>query len=383
MKVAIIGAGDGGKAAAADLALAGHEISLFEFPSLEKNIKPILQEGGLSIVAEGEKVFTKLSQVTTDIKQALNGAEMIMPILPSFAHEECARVCAPNLIDGQTIVLSPGSSLGSLAFHNVLKEKDVKADLKIAEIHTLPYAARAFGAEVQILLRLKKLWLAAFPAAETDKVLRKFKALYPVTEPLRNVLEVGLNNGNPVVHATPSLLNAGRIESGRGDFYLYSEGITPYVTNVIEAVDRERLALCEKLGYRQISSLERLHITGYTITRSCLFDAYHTSPVLCGQFQIRAPNSVMHRFFTEDIGIGLVTWSSLGDLIGVETPTIDAIIMLTSRLHKIDYFSAGVRDMKNLGLSGMNPEEINYYLDSGEKQLSAALGPLSLNPIVA
>jgi opine dehydrogenase len=367
MKIAVIGTGNGGKATAADLTLAGHKVSLFEFPDFEENIRPLQDKGGINLVGVGRKGFAKLSKITTDIEEALEDTEMILAVLPAFGHKACARACTPYLIDGQMIVLMPGSTLGSLEFRNVLKEKGVKADIRIAELNTLPYAARGSDTKVRILLQVKKLWLAAFPAKDTKQVLDKYKALYPVTEGQKNVLEVGLNNGNPVVHPTPSLLNAGRVEYVKGEFYLYGEGITPHVANVIQAVDDERLALCRRLGFQEIPSLDRLYMTGYSITKSSLYEAYHTSPVFCGKDPIKGPDSLNHRYFTEDTPYGLVTWSSLGDLIGVETPTIDAIIRLVSELHKTDYFAEGERNVVKLGLSGMTVEEINHYLETGHR----------------
>jgi len=212
------------------------------------------------------------------------------------------------------------------------------------------------------------LWLAAFPSKNTQDVLKRFKILYPVTESQRNILEVGLNNGNPVVHQSPSLLNAGRVEYAKGEFYPYVEGITPHVTNVIQAVDEERLALCKRVGFQEISSLERLYITGYSITKSSLFEAYHSSPVFCGEFPPNGPENIMCRYYTEDTAYGLLTWSSLGDTIGIETPTIDSIIFLISKLHNTDYFAKGERNMKASGLSEMNIDEINFYLETGKKK---------------
>ncbi len=46
-KIAVLGAGNGGQAAAADLTLRGFKISLFEMPQFEQNLKPILERGGI------------------------------------------------------------------------------------------------------------------------------------------------------------------------------------------------------------------------------------------------------------------------------------------------------------------------------------------------
>ncbi|MBW2123878.1 MAG: hypothetical protein JRH07_18835, partial [Deltaproteobacteria bacterium] len=223
MRIAILGAGNGGKAAAADLTLAGHTVSLFEFPRFDENLRDIRDTGGLALVGAGRQGFAKLDRVTTSIEEALEGAEMILPVLTAFGHGEAARACAPHLVDGQTVVLTPGSSLGSLHFYRILEKEGVKADVGIGEVHTLPYAARRADGEIRILLGVKKLWLAAFPARNTPDVLEKFRSLYPVAEPQKNILEVALNNGNPVTHPVPSLLNAGRVEYSGGEFYLYAE----------------------------------------------------------------------------------------------------------------------------------------------------------------
>jgi opine dehydrogenase len=365
MKITAIGASNGGKALAADMTLAGHEVTLFEFPQFEANIEPIIKQGGINLVGVGRKGFAKLRAITTDIEEALKNSEIIVNVMSAFGHKASARACAPYLKDGHIVVLNPGSTLGSLEYLRVLQEEGCQAKIKIAEVHTLTYAARGYGAEVRILLEVKKLWLAAFPAIDTPDVLTKFKQLYPLTESAKNVLEVGLNNGNPIAHPGPALLNAGRVEYSKGEFYHYQEGITPHVANIIQALDDERMALCRRMGFPAIPSIERMHMMGYATTRSSLYEAYHTSPVFCGDHPIKGPHSVTDRYFVEDTMYGLVTWSSLGRTIGVSTPTIDAVIHLIAALNQTDYFTLGERSLEKFGLSALNAAELNRFFDTG------------------
>ena len=367
MKIAILGAGNGGKAAAADMALAGHNVHLFEFPQFEENIKPIRVEGGIHLVGVGRNGFARLDLVTTEIGKALEGVEIIVAITSAFAHKPLARICAPYLTDGQIVVLNPGSTLGSLEFLNTLKKNNIDAKIKIAEVHTLPYACRARDASVDIMLEVKKLWLAAFPSSDTADILAKFKELYPVTEAGKSIMDVGLNNGNPVAHPGPALLNAGRVEYSKGEYYHYNEGITPHVANVMQAIDNERMALCKKMDYPAITTVERLYLMGYGVTRSSLYEAYHTSPVFCGDHPIKGPFSVKDRYFVEDTMYGMVTWSSLGDIIDVPTPTIDAVVRLMSALHKKDYFELGERALDKFSLEGMNIAELTKFFQNGMK----------------
>jgi opine dehydrogenase len=44
------------------------------------------------------------------------------------------------------------------------------------------------------------------------------------------------------------------------------------------------------------------------------------------------PDSLGHRYFTEDIPFGLLTWSSLGAQIGLEMPLTDAFLRLSEVL---------------------------------------------------
>ncbi len=365
MKIAILGAGNGGLAAAADMTLAGHEVRLFEFPQFKENLEPIRRAGGINLTGVGRNGFAKPAVMTTDISQAIDGSEMMVAMMPAYGHKPLAKLVGPYLKDGQIIVLSPGSTLGTLEFLKILKDERIKTRIKIAETHTLPYAARRSGSEVRLLLEIKKLWLASFPARDTPEVLEEFKKLYPVTEAGKNVLEVGMNNGNPTAHPAPALLNAGRVEYAKGEFYHYKEGITPHVANVVQALDDERLALCRKMGFQPIPTIERMYLTGYGVTRSSLYEAFTTSPVFCGDHPIKGPKNVMDRYYVEDTAYGLVTWSSLGKAIRVPTPAIDAVIQLISALHQTNYFIQGERTLGRFGLAHLDVNGLNYYFETG------------------
>jgi opine dehydrogenase len=197
-------------------------------------------------------------------------------------------------------------------------------------------------------------------------VLEKFKKLYPVTEAGINVLDVGLNNGNPIAHPSPALLNTGRIEYSGGEFYHYKEGITPHVAKVIGAIDDERMALCRRMGFPAIPTVERMYMMGYGVTKSSLYEAYTTSPVFCGENPIKGPYSVTDRYFVEDTQYGLVTWASLGRAIGVPTPTMDAVIHLISALHDKDYFHPGERSLDRFGLAGLDVDGLNRFFETGK-----------------
>ena len=73
------------------------------------------------------------------------------------------------------------------------------------------------------------------------------------------------------------------------------------------------------------------------------------------------------RYIEEDVPFSLVPISSLGKMLGVETPTVDALIHFASLINNTDYFRTG-RNVDRLGISGMNLMELRL-LAIGEKVL--------------
>ena len=103
----VIGAGHGGKAMAAHLALMDFPTTLYNRTS--DHIYAIRELGGIELDnPEGNiQGFGKLQRVTSNIEEALEKAEMIMVVVPSSAHADIAKICAPFLKDGQTVILAP------------------------------------------------------------------------------------------------------------------------------------------------------------------------------------------------------------------------------------------------------------------------------------
>ena len=141
---------------------------------------------------------------------------------------------------------------------------------------------------------------------------------------------------NPVMHPAGVLMNAGRIEKSRGDFYFYDEGVTPAVCRVIEQVDAERLAIGAALGYELMPVAEGFHAAGFG-PQGDLWSVINGSRMLTA---LRAPGSLETRWLSEDVPYGIATWAALGDDLGIETPVMDALVALASVVLGFDAFAA-------------------------------------------
>ena len=330
MIIAVLGAGAGGTALAFDYAKHGHQVRLFDFPQFADNIEAVAEQGGIH--AGGDlSGFSPIAHAGHDIDRVLDDAELIYVVGPAFATEPFGQAVAGKLRTGQTVIVSPGSCGGALAFKRAAGLDLEDDSIRIAETHTLHYAVRLTEpGQVRVFLKLKAgNLLAALPGRHTGDILAMISDVYPGMEPAKNVIQTSLQNANPVIHPAVSLSNAARIE-GPGDFLFYEEGVSDSVGRIIEAVDRERIAIGDRLGLTVVSDPEMGMRQGYMLENN-YGSAYRQAPGFLG---ITAQPRLDHRYINEDVGYGLVFMSRLGSQVGVETPTIDAIIQTASVLRR-------------------------------------------------
>jgi len=358
----VIGAGHGGKAMAAHLALMGYPVTLFNRTAA--HVAGIRARGGIqltSVDAEGPQGFGALRAVTSNMEEALAEAEIVMVVVPACAHRDIARVVAPHLRDGQIVVLNPGRTCGAIEFAHTLRQEDCRADVTLAEAGTLVYASRSDGPAQARIFRIKDaVPLAALPASRTARVLDALHPAYPQFIDGENVLHTSLNNMGAIFHPALTLLNAGRIESTRGDYQFYVDGVTPAVARVLETLDRERVTVAAALGIRAVTAKEWLQMA-YDAQGSSLNEAIHNNP---GYHGIKAPPNLENRYIYEDVPMSLVPIAALGGQYGVQTWGIEAIVRLACIVHKTDYWRTG-RTLDKLGLQGLSVNELLAYVVEG------------------
>ena len=84
-------------------------------------------------------------------------------------------------------------------------------------------------------------------------------------EPAESVLQTSLQNANPIIHPAVTLSNAARIELTGGDFLFYEEGVSDSVGRLIEALDKERIAIGKELGVSILPDPEMGMRQGYML----------------------------------------------------------------------------------------------------------------------
>jgi len=360
--ITIIGAGNGGCAIAGDMTLAGHQCRLFEFPEYADNIAPIEATGGIEVTGIARMGFAKLALATTDLAEAVTGAEVIMVATQALAHERVGRELAPLLRPGQAVVLWPGSG-GTLVVRKVWDELGMDMPVVLAEGVTFPYCSRRLDGPGTVNIHRvdgPRMLYAALPAADTPAAMAALDGTYAeMVKPGRTILEPALYNVNIIVHPVGALLNMGRIEYSGGEFYMYKEGITPSVKKIVRAMDAERSALFTALGYQP-----------YTYDE-VFFDSFNMSVEEFARTSSKGPFSMQDRYVTEDIPMGATLTVSLARKAGSPVPTYETMIHLASIVNGTDYYAGG-RNLENLGLAELTLEELDSYLLTGKQ---GALNP--------
>ena len=362
-KFTVVGAGNGGKAMAAHLALMGQDVTLYNRSFI--HIEVIAKRGGIDLESYqgGPHGFGILSKVTDNMEEALKDAEVIMVVVPSFAHADIAQLMAPYLVEGQIVILHPGRTCGAIEFREVLDRCRCKCKIILAEAETFIYASRSEGPSQARIFRIKEaVPLAALPALDTPLVLSAIEHVYPHFIDGINVLQTGLNNMGAVFHPALTILNAGRIESTHGDFQFYVDGVTPSVARVLEVVDRERVTVASSMGIRARTSMEWLSLA-YNVQGDTLYEAIQNQS---GYYGINAPSTLKHRYISEDVPMSLVPIAALGERYGVSVNGINAIIRLGCILHSTDYWRKG-RTLDKLGIKDLSVSELTRYVIEGER----------------
>jgi opine dehydrogenase len=362
--IVVLGGGNTAFSVAAKLGLEGREVVLWEAPAQAASIEPLRERRQIRLTGTGGEGTATLAQVTTDAAEALEAGEILLAPVPSYAHEAFGELLLPHLRPEHILVLLPGN-LGSLAFARWLIARGRRPGAGgplVAESDTAPYVCRKLGPDHAHLWGVvPHLGIGVFPAGATEGVMGRLAPLFPGAQAYPHALAAGLGAMNPIVHPPGVLMNAGRIEYSRGEFYFYEEGVTPGVVRVIEGLDAERREIGRALGLDLLPVATAFHHAGFG-PQGDLWATINGSRMLT---QLRAPGSLQTRWLSEDVPFGLRTWAELARQLGIPTPITLAVITLADAVMGIDSWRHG-RSLADLGLAGLERDALAAYLTSGE-----------------
>jgi opine dehydrogenase len=358
MNVCILGGSNGGYATAADLALAGHRVRLWRRAAAE--LAPVLTSGTITLVADERQGAARLDGATTDLGEALEGAEVVVVPLPATSHEDVAQRLAGRLTGKEIVLLTPGT-LGSYVIARALARARATLPFAFAETGTLPFLTRKTGpATVTAPVRAVNLPVGVFPASRSKATLARVATLFPATRPCVDALDAALTNVGPVIHPPLVLVNAASIDGGRFD--VHAAGTSPSARKLIDAVDAERVAARRGIGYP----------APHYDMATTYYDEAHAADGLYGagaKAKLIASGlwsevlTYDHRYVTEDVALGLTLLESAGRMAGVATPAVSGLLSVFGALLGRDL--TGGRALDHLGLGDLTRREVVAFFQEG------------------
>jgi opine dehydrogenase len=360
--VAIVGAGIGGVYLAAELGLLGCKLRLHDLD--DSRLGEIRARGGIDVDGSNGG-FAAIERVTTDLAAAVDGADIIVIVTGGNAQETVARSLTPLLRDGQIILLIQGNTGGSLVVRRALETAGCRATVDIAEMDNYPYSCWRRGpTRIEPIVRKRWLQIATFPGNRIGTVFPRLSALFPHAVAAPNAIHTGFTNANAMLHVANCVANAGKIDRGEA-YKFYAEGVTPSVARLYRAINAERVAVAAAYGAAVLTLedwFERVYgVRGANLSETCGLLTTNSD----GPYQATGtPNSWTHKYIAEDVPVGLMPMSALGQAAGVPTPAIDAVIRLAAILAGTD-FAGTTRTLDRMGLAGMDAAQIRRTLDEG------------------
>jgi opine dehydrogenase len=360
--IAIIGAGNGGCAAAAQLVQRGFEVRLYG--RSRGTTEPLAAIGGIQYEGALGQGFAPLPLITNDAGAAMAGADLVLVMAPTHAHEEIARTLAPHVTPAQLIMAAPGHTL--LLIPNTIRRAGGRLGI-YCDSSSLPFICRKSAPHrINVTRAAQMLYFAVFPGEEVDAVAERVRQVFAHIEPRPSLLHTVFPYTNAIHHPPALLLNVGRVESTGGDYNHYYDGITPSVGRLIDALDAERIAVAAGLGVAIEPLAEFFFRMGYTNAAGrdggTAYDVFHNSEP---NRAIKAPATIDHRFLNEDVPFGLVAIAELGRAAGVPTPCADAVIDIASIVAARPFRRDGLT-RERMGIGGMTAAEVTALLRTGK-----------------
>jgi opine dehydrogenase len=392
--IAVLGAGNVGKAIASDCALSGNKVRLCDInPFAQKTLFGV-KERGIKLYGQqlnlygfersGQAVFEK---VATDVAEIVKGAGIVIIATPAFGHHSFFEKLIPVLEDGMFIHIIP-ENYGSLELRKMMREAGCTKKVIIGGWSSSPYGSRVdieggviLSTRIRVYYRAITLRGASLPSKDQEEFLESAKYI-GAFDAINNgdgvvggntVLDIGFSNVNPVLHCPGTILGVGTMENwgviygeDKYQYSIYSHAYCPSISEVQYVFYQEECALAEAMGvgiqsFKKKQFFSRENILGPEyMGKDYEIPFEQQDPIQYGT----GPFTIKNRYITEDIPVGCHIYHELGKKFNVKTPIIDSMINIASVMGKTDYYKKGYT-LDYLGIGHMTKEEMLKYLHEG------------------
>lgn len=336
VKTAIIGGGNLGHVMAVAIRKAGFPVTVYSEHAH-------LWSPTLTVEFPGGVVIEKEVEVTSDLQGVIADSNHILFALPGQVLLPVLQKIAPSICSDHWV----GSVVSSNGFF--WKAKSVLGErVQLYGFQRVPFISRIkkYGASA-VATGGRPLHKLAILSEGRGEILPFYKqVLKAPLELMGSYLEAALTNSNSILH--PSRLSSLAKQQGARPFTsipLFYEEWDLESSEVLIAADNEFQQLLAQLPIdrKEIPPLLDYYESRNSIELTEKIRSIHAfkgirAPMIACEGGYRLDSQ--HRYFVEDIPHGTVILKSLGEILSIETPTIDKMVSWGAELLGKEYYSS-------------------------------------------
>lgn len=341
-RVAIVGAGAMGCAAAAYLQRSGHAPALWS-PTAAR------VRGGLT----GRARFTCTGALDGEVEAELLESAVwlrefpvILVCIPADAYAAVLEPLNTLWRTGQHVILSGALSLAPLWVEEEARGRDQQ--LRVTGWGTtLTTAYFQADGRLHVNPLRQRIDMASVGRAPGPTPLEVCEALFgPRFALADNLLAPALANINPIAHAAEVIPNLTRMDA-REQWSLFG-CFTSVVGRLADDLDAERRAVAAGFGLR-LPSLREHYARSYHVQEAELH--LMAQDIVRKGMSPQGPASLLHRYVLEDAPFGLAVLEMLGRCAGVDTPVLAASLTMLESAYRRNFRTENFL-LDRLGIAG-------------------------------
>jgi hypothetical protein len=284
-------------------------------------------------------------RASADPAEVVPGSELVMMVVPAFAHESTLRQIVPFLDEGAWVGAMPARGGFDYCAASVLGASG-RGDVGIWGLQTLPWACRieTYGRSVDVLGIKNAVDVATRPAGQRNEMATLLTTILGLTiDPAPSLMALTLANAGQLIH--PGIMY-GHFADWDGipfrakDIPAFYHGLDKRGAEILEQMSAEIQGISARLtSTMDVSAVRPLRewlVHSYRDAiedPTTLWSAFVTNRAYEGLMapvkEISAGEYVpdfQARYLAEDVPFGLVVSRAIAQLAGVATPTIDEVI---------------------------------------------------------
>lgn len=355
LKVCIVGGGNVGSLLLGDIGLKDN-VSIRLFTSRPEKWKNIMEV----YTADNVIQYTgKIDKISNKPEEVISDADIIICTVPSNVFQ-CMILKIKTFIKPKAwIGVMPGS--GGIEFYTKKLVKNGCTLFGFQRVHGIS-RIKEYGKSVYDLGKKKEVHIAAIPSERTIEVCSVMGRLLDVMcNPLPNFLNITLTPSNPILHTSRLYSLFQNYREGvywDKEIYFYEEW-TDDSSRMLIACDEELQKLCSKLTGLSMTGIKSLKAHYESDTPEKMTAKIRSISAFIG---IKSPMvktkggyipDLQSRYFLEDFPYGLCIIKSFCEIVGIDTPAIDKILMWYEKIAGVSYYKDGKfngSDLKSLSL---------------------------------